>query len=50
MKTQKTDRRSRRTQRLLGDALIALLFEKRYDDITIQDISEGEDTDGATAR
>ena len=38
MKTQKTDRRSIRTQRLLGDALIALLLEKRYDDITVQDI------------
>jgi AcrR family transcriptional regulator len=38
MKTQKMDRRSMRTQRLLGDALIALLLEKRYDDITIQDI------------
>ena len=38
MKTQKTDRRSQRTQRLLSDALIALLLEKRYDDITIQDI------------
>jgi AcrR family transcriptional regulator len=38
MKTQKTDRRSIRTQRLLGEALIALLLEKRYDDITVQDI------------
>lgn len=38
MKTQKRDRRSQRTQRLLSDALIALMFEKRYDDITIQDI------------
>jgi AcrR family transcriptional regulator len=38
MKTQKKDRRSMRTQLLLGEALIALLLEKRYDDITIQDI------------
>lgn len=38
MKTQKTDRRSMRTQRLLGEALIALLLEKHYDDITVQDI------------
>lgn len=38
MKTQKTDRRSMRTRRLLGEALIALVLEKRYDDITIQDI------------
>ncbi len=37
MKTQKTDRRSLRTRRLLGEALIALL-EKRYDDITVQDL------------
>jgi AcrR family transcriptional regulator len=40
MKTQKTDRRSVRTRRLLGEALIALLLEKRYDDITVQDILE----------
>lgn len=39
MKTQKTDRRSLRTRRLLGESLIALL-EKRYDDITVQDILE----------
>jgi AcrR family transcriptional regulator len=40
MKTQKTDRRSLRTRRLLGEALIALLLEKRYEDITVQDILE----------
>jgi AcrR family transcriptional regulator len=40
MKTQKTDRRSLRTRRLLGEALIALLLEKRYDDITVQDVLE----------
>ena len=40
MKAQKTDRRSLRTQRLLGEALIELLLEKRYDDITVQDILE----------
>lgn len=40
MKTQKTDRRSLRTRRLLGEALIELLLEKRYDDITVQDILE----------
>ena len=38
MKSHKTDRRSVRTQGLLGEALITLLREKRYDDITIQDI------------
>jgi len=40
MKTQKTDRRSLRTRRLLGEALIGLLLEKRYEDITVQDILE----------
>jgi len=40
MKTQKTDRRSLRTRQLLGEALIVLLLEKRYDDITVQDILE----------
>ena len=40
MKTQKTDRRSLRTRQMLGEALIALLLEKRYDDITVQDILE----------
>jgi AcrR family transcriptional regulator len=38
MKTQKDDRRSQRTQKLLSEALIALMLEKRYDRITVQDI------------
>ena len=38
MPTEKHDRRSQRTRRLLGDALVALLSEKRYDLITVQDI------------
>ena len=38
MKQQKSDRRSQRTRALLGDALVALMMEKRYDDITIQDL------------
>jgi AcrR family transcriptional regulator len=38
MKTLKQDRRSQRTRRLLRDALIELLLEKRYGDVTIQDI------------
>jgi AcrR family transcriptional regulator len=38
MKNRKTDRRSERTQRLLGGALVSLLLEKRFDAITIQDI------------
>ena len=39
----KLDRRIRRTQKLLGDALIALILEKGYDAITIKDITERAD-------
>jgi AcrR family transcriptional regulator len=39
----KTDRRVRRTQKLLGDALIALALAKEYDDITIQEITDRAD-------
>lgn len=38
MANLKTDRRSLRTQRTLHEALMALMQEKRYDDITVQDI------------
>ena len=38
MKSTKDDRRSRRTRQLLGAALGELMREKRYDDITVQDI------------
>jgi AcrR family transcriptional regulator len=38
-----TDRRVRRTQKALGDALIALALEKDYDEITIQEITERAD-------
>ena len=38
MANLKTDRRSQRTQRVLHEALMALMQEKRYDDITVQDI------------
>ena len=34
----KTDRRVQRTRELLQKALIALISERRYDAITIQDI------------
>jgi len=37
------DRRIRRTQRLLGEALIALVLEKGYKNITIQDVTERAD-------
>lgn len=40
MPTGKPDRRSQRTRRLLGDALVALLAEQRYDAITVQAISD----------
>ncbi|MDQ2903063.1 MAG: TetR/AcrR family transcriptional regulator [Chloroflexota bacterium] len=48
MKTQKTDRRSQRTQRLVGNALISLMREKRYDHITVQDILDRADIGRAT--
>ncbi len=38
-----TDRRIRRTQKLLGEALIALALEKGYKNITIQDVTERAD-------
>ena len=38
MANLKTDRRSQRTQQILHQALMALMQEKRYDDITVQDI------------
>ena len=38
MRTQKDDRRSLRTREALHQALFALLHEKRYDAITVQDI------------
>lgn len=38
MATQKLDRRSQRTRQSLSEALIALMVEKRYDKITVQEI------------
>lgn len=43
MKTLKHDRRSQRTHRLLAGALIALLAERRYSELTIQDILDRAD-------
>ncbi len=43
MKTVKHDRRSQRTHRLLAGALVALLFEHRYTDLTVQDILDRAD-------
>ena len=36
--TRKLDSRVRRTRNALGDALIALMQERPFDDITVQDI------------
>ena len=41
--TDTTDRRVRRTHKLLGDALIELALEKDYDEITIQEITDRAD-------
>jgi AcrR family transcriptional regulator len=43
MKTVKHDRRSQRTHRLLAGALVELLFEHRYADVTVQDILDRAD-------
>jgi len=37
---EKVDRRIQRTQDLLGDALISLIVEKGYDEVTIRDVTE----------
>ena len=37
------DRRIRRTQKLLGEALVALVLEKGYKNITIQDVTDRAD-------
>ena len=44
----KTDRRSQRTQRAIHEALMALMLEKRYDDITVQDIIDRADVGRST--
>lgn len=47
-KTAKEDRRSVRSQRLLSNALIALMQKKNYPDITVQDILEQADIGRST--
>lgn len=44
----KTDRRSQRTQRAIHEALMVLMQEKRYDDITVQDIIDRADVGRST--
>jgi AcrR family transcriptional regulator len=48
MKTLKHDRRSQRTHRLLAGALIALLLEHQYVELTVQDILDRADIGRAT--
>jgi AcrR family transcriptional regulator len=48
MRERKADRRSRRSRRLIVDALLALMLEKRFDRITVQDIIERADVGRST--
>lgn len=48
MKPGPEDRRVRRTRQLLNDALLALMRERRYDDITVQDILDRADVGRST--
>jgi AcrR family transcriptional regulator len=48
MKESKDDRRSRRSRRLIVDALLALMLEKRYDRITVQEIIDRADVGRTT--
>ncbi|MBX3011072.1 MAG: TetR/AcrR family transcriptional regulator [Caldilineaceae bacterium] len=45
---EKVDRRVRRSRRLLADALLALVIEKRFGDISVQDIADRADMNRAT--
>jgi len=48
MKTQKDDRRSRRTRQLIGAALVELMLEKQFESITVQDILDRADVGRST--
>jgi AcrR family transcriptional regulator len=48
MRNTKADRRSQRTRRLLSAALIELMLEQRYDEITVQDIIDRADVSRST--
>ena len=48
MKTDKHDRRSERTRRLLGEALIALMLERPYAGLTVGEILERADIGRST--
>lgn len=45
---EKLDRRQQRTRKLLRDALIALIIERGFDELTIEDITEKADLRRAT--
>src|SRR5260221_9921298 len=48
VKPRKADRRTQRTRRRLSGALIELVEEKRFDDITVQNVIERADVGRAT--
>ena len=48
MEPEKKDRRTRRTRQLLRSALLSLLKEKRYEEISVQDIIERADVARST--
>lgn len=48
MEQEKKDRRTRKTRQILRDTLLMLLKEKRYDDISVQDIIERADVARST--
>ena len=48
MREHKADRRSRRSRRLIVDALLALMLEKRFDRITVQEIIDRADIGRST--
>ncbi|HRH44804.1 MAG TPA: TetR/AcrR family transcriptional regulator [Pyrinomonadaceae bacterium] len=47
-KTEKQDRRTRRTERNLREALHSLILEKGYDAVTVQDITDRADVGRST--
>jgi AcrR family transcriptional regulator len=48
VKSPKSDRRTQRTRHRLGGALVELVEEKRFDDITVQNVIERADVGRAT--
>ena len=48
MRNKKSDRRSNRTRQSLRNALMELVLEKHYDDITVQDILDRADVGRST--